>query len=149
MMTTDGPLPIQLLYGCLAVLLIAPSLKAADPNVDPQVGWARTADPEIELLPARIQWPAGLDALWSKALRHSESDLQRQAADSITKAHQLGMPDWETLTEELENVLEHSDQDRVVRVAAARALVAIDARRSAPLLAESTRRGPIELSLSV
>lgn len=133
----------------LVVLSIALPAGAADPNVDPQIDWARTADPMIELAPTRVLWPAGLDAMWLKALRHPESDLRREAADSITRAHQLGMPGLEELTEGLIDVLENPEEHPVARTAAARALVEIDARRAAPLLAEHARRGPIELSLSV
>lgn len=133
----------------LIILLAALPLRAADPNVDPTVGWARADDPAIELLPTEIRWPDELGAVWAKALQQPESDLRREAADSIRQAQQLGMPGLDALAEELMKVLDTPDEHSVIRTAAAKALVAIDARQAAPLLAKHTRRGPIALSLSV
>lgn len=122
---------------------------AAEPNTDPQVDWLRDSDPEVELLPPRMEWSPELEAIWLKTLEHDESDLRREAADTITRAHQLGMPGSDALIDGLMHVLQSPDEHPVARTAAARALVALDARRAAPLLAEHARRGPIELSLLV
>lgn len=162
-MTTVGFEPLRRtvslpkwLAAWLVLLPIALRATAAEPNVDPEVAWARTADPRIDFGPVRIQLPKGIEALWLKALRHTESDLRREAADSLTRAHQLlrkpdriASADLNQLSEALMDVLETPDEHAVARTAAARALVEIDARRAAPLLIEHARRGPIELSLSV
>lgn len=137
------------LAGWLILLLIGLPVCAADPNVDPEVEWARASDPAVELLPPRVEWSPRLEAIWLKALLHDESDLRREAADAIARAHRLGMPGSDELIEGLMKVLESTDEHPIARTAAARALVELDARRAASLLADNARRGPIELSLSV
>lgn len=166
-MTTVGFKPLrgivalpQWLAAWLVFLPIALTATAAPdvaaPDVDPKITWARTADPDIELGPIRVQLPPGIEGLWLKALRHPGSDLRREAADSLTRAHrlaggteQLSPADLKQLSEALIDVLETPDEHAVALTAAARALVEIDARGAAGLLIEHARRGPIELSLSV
>lgn len=140
---------INRVTACLMALALALPAGAAAPNRDPQVDWARTADPQIELGETRLELPEGLAELWLKALQHPESDLRRQAADSITAAHPYGLPVSDQLIEALVNVLETPDEHPVAVTAAARALVTIDAQQAAPRLLESARRGPIELRRAV
>lgn len=128
---------------------VGSSVVAADPNTEPEVDWMRDADPAVELLPPVVEWSPALEAIWLRSLKHDESDLRREAADTITRAHQLGMPASDALIDGLINVLQSPDEHPIARTAAARALVSLDARRAAPLLVEHARRGPIEFSLVV
>ncbi|WP_164101583.1 hypothetical protein [Candidatus Laterigemmans baculatus] len=136
--------------------LSAAEADAGDPDPDPRITWARTADPPLELGPIQIRLPEGIEALWLKALRHSESDLRREAADSVTRVERMvpeQMPispaDLQQLDAGLREVLETPGEQAVARTAAAQALVAIDARGAAELLTKHARRGPLELSLAV
>lgn len=139
-------------FWCLATIAALGPLfvAAAEPELDPAIDWAHLQDPQIVLPRIEVNWPESLPRLWQKALEHREADVQREAADSITRAHQLGMPvpsaQAETLIKSLSNVLDDTDQHPVARIAAARALVQIDARQSAALLAQHSARGPIALS---
>src|SRR4051812_47777049 len=76
----------------LALVLAVPRLAAQSVSVDPQIDWAELQDPAIVLPPIVYQWPDSLPRLWQTALEHQEADLQREAANSITLAHGLGMP---------------------------------------------------------
>ena len=57
-----------------------------------------------------------------QALTRPEADLQRQVAEAIAKAHQLGMPRLEDTAGPLMEALSEPDQHPVVRLAMARAL---------------------------
>jgi HEAT repeat protein len=137
----------------LSILLVPPSVKyvpAAEPTLDPAIDWAQNQDPRIALPERTLEWPDTLPPLWRKALEHREADVQREAADSITRALQLGMPMppklAKELAETLAQVLQQPNQHAVARTAAARALVQLDARQTAELLAKHAARGPIELT---
>jgi HEAT repeat protein len=72
--------------------------------------------------------------LWLEALARPESDLKRQAADAIAKAHQLGMPGLAEAVPPLLKEYEAPEAPLVVRLAVARALVVLDARQAAEVL---------------
>src|SRR5215207_2007511 len=80
-------------------------ISAAEPTLDPAIDWAAPYDPRIASPASVLEWPEDLPRLWRKALEHAEADLQREAADSITRAHQLGMPASPNLAKELADVL--------------------------------------------
>jgi HEAT repeat protein len=136
----------------LLLLLWVPAygVGAEPPELDPVVDWAAANDPKIVLPTVMIDWSPDLPLLWKRALEHQEADVQREAADAIARAHQLGMPVSPTLGQELSEtlvkVLEEPDQHVVARAAAARALVQIDARQTAELLSRHATRGPLEVT---
>jgi HEAT repeat protein len=139
------------LLPALALLLSAACcVRAAETTLDPAIDWAEPHDPQIALAKTVLGWPDTLPALWRQALQHKEADVQRDAADSITRAQQLGMPVPPGLAKELADalarVLDQPEQQAVARTAAARALVHLDARQTAELLAGHAARGPIDLT---
>jgi hypothetical protein len=93
-------------------------------------------DPQVEV-PPRItvfSTRSQLKSLWLTALAHPESDLKRQVAESIANAHQNGMPDLLDTAAPLVKELDAKGQHPLVRLAAARALVVLDARQFAEVL---------------
>ncbi|HEY7425040.1 MAG TPA: hypothetical protein VH682_12485, partial [Gemmataceae bacterium] len=101
------------------------------------MGPARELDPPIKLDQALAPIPRfapRLKSLWLEALARPEADLKRQAADAIGRAHRLGMPGLAETVPQLLRELEAPDAHAVVRLAAAQALVALDARQTADVL---------------
>jgi hypothetical protein len=140
----------QVTFWTAALVLSASSVSAQGVALDPAIDWAHLQDPLITVPPPVVEWSEDLPTLWHKALQHEEADVQREAADSITRARQLGMPISpalaKELTEALSQVLDQPKQHPVARTAAARALVELDARGGSALLARHAASGPIELT---
>ena len=134
----------------LALAAATASLAGQEINVDPAIDWAEQDDPKIVLAIPIIEWSDTLPKLWLRALQHREADVQREAADTITRAHQLGMPLSSELANELAavlaSVLDQPEQQAIARTAAARALVEIEARQSAELLAKHASQGPVQIA---
>ncbi len=121
---------------------------AAQPGtieIDRGIDWETRTDPRLELEPPVRVWNVDMRPVWGAALRHSDSDLRREIADSITQAHRLGMPGLAELRDDLRRVLESSDELVVTKTAVAAALVELDIRDLAPLLADQAAEGPLSL----
>ena len=84
--------------------------------------------------------------LWIEALTAPDADLRREAADTIVLAHRLQMPDLTTAVPALTRALDAPGQDAAVIAAAARALIVLDARQTAPSLFARARAGGMELA---
>jgi HEAT repeat protein len=97
-------------------------------------------DPELPKPKIMRVFPKNLEAPWLVALGRPEADFQCQAALTITLAHKDGVSGLEVAVEPLLNVLEHTDH-RFARLAAARALVELDARQVARQLFEQAKGG--------
>jgi HEAT repeat protein len=101
--------------------------------------------PDLSGPPVEIVFPAGLRVLWLRALQRPDTEMRLKAANAIARAHERGMKDLDATVPALVAALDAPDQDAAVRIAAAQALIALDARRaSASLLAEA-QRGDIDL----
>jgi len=87
--------------------------------------------------------------LWLEALRGAEADLQRQAADAIARAHELGAPGMDRATDDLQTLAANPAAHDVARMAACRALVVIDARNAADALAGAAVDGDTEMRMVV
>lgn len=98
--------------------------------------------PEPCLAPAL---PDGIKELWLRALERPEADLRRQAADAIALAHRRGFPGFDSTIPALQAALAKTDQHPAVRLAAARALVALEARQAAPALFRQAQTGGSDL----
>jgi len=86
-----------------------------------------------------------LAPLWKSALDRPETDLQRMAAESVVAGTQVGVPGLEITLPRLKELVANRQVDLIARVAAARALIALDARDSADLLAQGAAEGPGDL----
>jgi HEAT repeat protein len=95
-------------------------------ELDPPLGSGKVA-PTLRFSPRLLP-------LWLEALARPESDLKRQAADAIAKAHRLGMPGLAEAVPPLLKELEAPGAPLVVRLAVARTLIALDARQTADVL---------------
>jgi HEAT repeat protein len=100
-------------------------------------------DPEIEL-PGKIEALApSLKALWIETLSAPESEMRMRAAEAIAQARARGLDDLKEAVPHLLPVLREPDQGLPVRLAAARALIVLEAREAAAdLLRQAERDGP-------
>lgn len=92
---------------------------------------------EDPLLPAArlvYGFPNGVAAAWIKALDHPNTAIRCAAAQSIALAHRQGLAGLGAAVAPLVRELERPDQNPTVRLTAAHALVALDARGAADSL---------------
>ena len=128
MRTVSFPIPM--------ILLLIATMSGVAPAADFELEHPMYNDPKIEFPPPIPYFSPALKPLWLKALNHTESDLQQQIAATIAKAYLLGMhelADSPDVIEALERRL-GAENDLVIRRAAARTLVVLDCKSSAPLL---------------
>lgn len=96
--------------------------------------------------PGRVAFfPKELIPLWLQALARPEADMKRMAATQIAAAHGRGMPGLEVTAPPLLQAFNSPGQHPMVRLAAAHALVAVDASEGAPQLFESLQEGGTDL----
>ena len=115
------------MYRPLAVLLLAaPFAGAADP-LDSHMD----RDPELPGPKVVPTFPKGLPELWAKALDRPEVDYRCRAAQTIAEARGKGMAGLEATVPALVRELDRADQHPSVRLAAAQALIALDAKDAA------------------
>jgi HEAT repeat protein len=91
-------------------------------------------NPQVPTAPIALVFPDKAQALWLKALEQPEADLKCKAADAIALGQRRGMKGLEITIDPLLAALDQPDQHRTVRVAIARTLVALDARKAADSL---------------
>ena len=103
-------------------------------------------DPQFKQAPTFKKFPQRLKTLWLEALARPEIDLKRQAAETIARAHREGVPDLRDTAPQLISILDDSKMAPVVRLAAARALIALDAREAAESLMKHARHDGWEMA---
>lgn len=105
----------------------------ADPAAQLRFDYVMFQDPRIELPAPITRLRDGTLELWLDALQSPESDLRQQAQRMLAWAHRRGMAGMDGAIESLERNLVQHDR-RIVRLTAAQALVALEARQTAPAL---------------
>jgi HEAT repeat protein len=98
-----------------------------------------------------VEWvfPTGAKDLWLKALQRPEAEFKCKAADAIARAHRQGVVGWEPAIEPLRAALDQADQHPSVRLAAARALVELEARDASASLLQQARTGGNDLRQAI
>lgn len=115
---------------------------AAVPRVDREIDWETQNNPQLGLRTPEFGWSLDVKPVWLASLRHSESDLRREIAESILQAHRAGMPGLVEMQDALRAVLEDPAESLVTKTSVAAALVELDCRDLAPLLAAHAAEGP-------
>src|SRR5262249_34898179 len=98
-------------------------------------------NPELPVVRERAELPPGAKALWSRALDGPDAELKCWAAQSILLAHHRGFKDMETTIPSLLAAWEKTLQPLTIRLAVARALVELDARKAAASLFRQAQSG--------
>ncbi len=125
---------------CLFVFFVAIPLRADDVIDAPMY-----RDPELPVPRLVEVFPEEAKALWLRALERPEVDLRIRAADSISLARRRGVKGIESTVPALVAALDRADQHPTVRVAVAKALIALGAKEAAPSLLRQAREGGREL----
>ena len=115
------------------------------PNLDREIEMQTLTNPLLELKQPERVWRTDMQPVWEAALRHPESDLRCEVASSILQAHRLGMPGLAELREALRDVMQSPHEMGTTKTAVAAALVELDCRDLAPLLAAQAAVGPLTL----
>ena len=143
MTTTPRPFLTCLLTVCL--LMWAGPVAAQSEWIDSPM----YRDPDLPFLPPVVYvLPEATWRLWQKALERPEVDLRCKAADAIALAHRLGFKGLEATIPNLVAASKR-EQPPVVRLAIARALIALDAKQAASDLWERAATGGIDLREAV
>jgi HEAT repeat protein len=124
-----------------AVLLLAPAARAFDEGIDAPM----YHDPDLPFPPVVLVFPEEAKNLWVKALERPEAELRCRAAETIALARRRGVKGLETTVGPLRAALDRPDQHPAVRLAAAHALVALDAQEAAASLFREEQVGGTDL----
>lgn len=113
-----------------SLLCLLPSAARADDPIDSVM----YRSPELPTPRVVRTFSDKLPGLWTEALGRPEADFRREAALAIARAHEHGMGGLAATVPALTRELDRPDQHPSVALAAARALVALDAKDAAPSL---------------
>jgi HEAT repeat protein len=97
--------------------------------------------PDLPVPEVVTVFPEKAKDLWLKALQRPEADVKCQVADAVALAHQRGARGFDSFIDPFIAALDQSDQHSAVRLAVARTLIALDARKAAPSLLKYARAG--------
>jgi HEAT repeat protein len=120
------------------VLLLASILSPAHAEIRPE--FLLFSDPGAIFPDPIKKFSPRLGPLWLEALESPQADLQRMAADAIARGHRGGVPGLESSVPTLAKVLMAEGSHAAARLAAARALVELEARPIAPQMAQAAER---------
>jgi HEAT repeat protein len=112
----------------LALLALCCSVAAAD-EIRPELAFVR--DPHLVPPPPMTADTTRLKALWLVALKRPETEMQRLSAETIERAHRDGIPGMKGARGDLVRILSAERTHPTARIAAARTLIALDARDAA------------------
>ncbi len=138
--TTPAPYRLSLVLGCLAGALIPAAVQADEP-----IDTLMYHSPEFPTPRVVRTYSEKLPGLWLQALDRPEVELRCQAALAIAKAREGGMSGLDGTIPALKRELSRADQQPSVRLAVARALVALDAKDAAPELFKQASSGDDDL----
>jgi len=128
----------------LLSLVVGSAARADDP-----IDSVLERSPEIATPKVVRTFSERLIPLWLQALDRPEVDHRCQAAGAIGRARELGMTGLEATIPALTRELGRDGQHSSVALAAARALVALDAKVAAPALFKLSASGDIDLRESI
>jgi len=101
----------------------------------------------INAMPDEYEVPDGLYELWAQALAREDVPLKIEALSAFERAAQLGMDGVESYEAPIAEALDHSS--RLVRTAAAKTLIAMQATQHSQALLDLADQSTIELTQSV
>lgn len=131
----------------LLILLLAWSAPlGGESDVVKLIEWPMKEQPRLERVAEVMNFHPRLVDMWLEALAQPDVETRRATLDTISRAHQEGMPNLEPRTaDHLLRLMEARGQDQQVRLSAARALVALDSRRAATGLYRQNEMGEPQL----
>ena len=97
------------------------------------------SDPRIPVPTAIHHLDPAMKALWLSALESSEIDMQRMAAETVARSHEVDGSDLTDAIPALEKILQSKSSHPTARFAAARALISLNSRSSSDKLFEASK----------
>jgi HEAT repeat protein len=128
----------------LAIAVCLASVGPSDAG-DPLIDSPMYRDPVLYRAKVVYVFNKGLIPLWREALEHAGADIPCQAALAVVAAHRQGLHGLEVLQEPLIHALTDPNRHPTVRLAAARALIELNAQASAPSLFRQVEGGDADL----
>ncbi|MFL5342780.1 MAG: hypothetical protein ACJ8F7_21820 [Gemmataceae bacterium] len=129
----------------LAVAVFGLGAAARAGTADEAIDLEMDADPDIPKARVVKVFSPRLIPLWLQALDRPEADLKYQAATTIALAHRRGMPGLSATVEPLLRAIDQPGQHATVRLAAAQALITLDARDAAKSLFAHSQADGVEM----
>ena len=127
-------------------LILACTLADAPGTSTPIViDYAMDSDPLLDEFTAKKALSEKYLPLWLQTLNRPEADLQRLAAESLAQAHQGGFAKMNKAEPALLRVLAAKETQPAPRLAAARALLVLDAKHAAPQLWHTAQTSGLEM----
>jgi len=143
-MSTLASWLFRVLASVVCLALLVPVAAGRSPS-QTRLDFLMFGDPRIELPPDDYRFREGTLALWLAALESPEGDLRQQAQRTFAWAHEQGMTGIQAAIEPLtQNLVGH--ERLVVRLTAAQALVAIDARQAAQALFDRAQTDGLDMA---
>ena len=143
-MSTQASWQFRVLASLVGLTVLASAASGRSPS-QTQLDFAMFGDPAIELPPVEYRFPEGLLKLWLAALESPEGDLKQQAQRTLAWAQPRGLPGIEAAVGPLTKNLAE-DRRLIVRLTAAQALVALDARLSAQALFDRAQADGLDMA---
>jgi HEAT repeat protein len=133
----------------LLLLSFSPILAVCRGDFDEIIDSPMYKSPDLAAPRREIVFPEEARALWLKALQRPEADMKCKAAESITRAKLRGVQGLEATIAPLLEEFDRPEQHAAVRLAIAQALIALEARQTAPTLLRHAQSGPGDLREAV
>ncbi len=99
-----------------------------------QIDYLMDSDPKLEIPQPTVYFHPNLKSLLVQALQRPEADMQRMAAETIARTHELGLKGLDETIPQLERIVESAESHPAARFAACRALIVLGAEGSADKL---------------
>ena len=138
--------PLLLLIGLSGVSL-QPVLGQTEVLAPIKFDWPMLSNPEVKIPPIEFNYSPRLVPLWVETLKGSEAAAQRQVAQAIYRASFFKVSDLDSTVPHLQAILANPQGNRSTRIAAAHALIQLDARQSAELFRQVAAAGDFELCI--
>jgi len=114
---------------------VTPADKAAD------IDWPMYSDPDLGAIPIIVTFDARMKDIWLASLKRPDVETRRRAAYEIGLAAEKGMKNLEVLVRPLIEQMDAPDAHPVLMLAAAEALIQLDAKAAAASFLMHNERG--------
>lgn len=115
-----------------AIAVMVTMFAVASAHAEITADFLMQTDPEFRPLDHVKDFKLDFKTIWRQALERPEADYQRLAAETVARAHLHGIPDLIELAPILKKLLASPSTHPTARFAAARALIMLESRESAP-----------------
>ncbi len=120
--------------------------RGGKPSINGDLDWPMYEDPYLPTYAIIRTFHPGLKSLWQQALEQQDVETRLQAIQAFGRSAERGMPGLSDLVDPLTKALV-ADPNRLVRMAAAEALIRCDARQSSAQLLAAQQKMDDQLAM--